>query len=253
MASAYDVSHPPLYHSLLAWAFDGATVSLRSYADGQTPKLERSLEPDTAKLMFPRWVAPEAHLHLCSSVSPDLGSLCSGSEWRGRSISFLSAVCNLRQHKGMMRMGVVNLAELLPPFVCSSTLPEEEGLIRACLDTLLESVSCFPERIHCSGHPASVSINDSALPLDPSLMLQFEKNQQLAALSFRTKQDHIGVVSLLKVLQRAAAQYVAEGLNEGSLRQPRGLLAAVCASLNFSYGSDVQRGTMRTYIRTRCF
>lgn len=206
IAIAYANGHESYYHKLLAWTLDAATHGAKAPSGrGMTGD---SLElGEYATLLYSAWPSHETTLHFFTSVVSDVKALCEiqtgNFDWRGKATTLLSTLSSMtgNGHKSICRMGVILVAELAPSLFIPMKRLEDTYALRMCFSLLMDSISQFSEN---AGPHLLQSIENPCEAVDcaDEVILKFEQFQQRGQLSFRTKQDHIGVVSLVRLIQR---------------------------------------------------
>lgn len=198
---------------LLDWAV-GNTISTLSTLSSTKPSWP--IEVDTGCVVFKlsRWPIVEAHLHLCTCVSADLRDAAAKDDsWKVRAIRLLDGIYAFKGHKGIMRMGVMIIAEIAPAMLGNVWTDGDLAILHAAFVSTLDTIERFPER---HGTQMATRYN-SASSLKRDTVISFEQSQQMQTLSFRTKQDHIGAVSLLRLLQKCLVLCFHRGI-EASLQ-----------------------------------
>lgn len=194
---------------MVMWAAAGAVAALKAANSPLSVGTDGDLGWATLRLSM--WTQAEAHLHLCSCLASEFrDAISDGAGGKECAVALLLAIFEAGQSKGVMRMGVMIIAEIAAEIINLMNIDKEEELIKQCLTTLLDTVSVFPERSEGSLQECACVCGSSS-PFDATAILLFEQKQQRRLLSFRTKQDHIGCVSLLKLIQKISAEYIRRG------------------------------------------
>lgn len=178
--------------------------------------------PSAVTLGLPLWTRAESWVHILTACNKGIiDSLISVTAlndlngligWKSAVIKVIALLNQYHEHKGILRLSSLVIADLTP------VLWQLSSFIRSNPSTHIEILKSSASSI-C----ASVSVPESkyACPNADTFFgspcYDFEVVQQHLQLSFRVKQDHTGVVSALKLVDRLSPLIVEETLRSLSL------------------------------------
>lgn len=215
MTGVYKSHNKANYAGLLNWLLSNAQHSLESLLNATSlSSIETDHHMDVGTCITPLWPSAESSMHtLVGAVKDivDINAYCSVSfDHRdqlalGRLARLLG---QLKGHKGLMRTGVILLADMLPVILETAAQPTEDigAFINSCILLIVETLISFPERPEKDLNECATDLG-STTPTYRGAQASFELAQQRKQISFRVKQDHIGAVSLLKLMSKLATWF----------------------------------------------